>query len=222
LAAAHHVTMIDAVGDLNKSVARKPVRKVSDLVAWLDESLRALSIDRSAVVGMSMGAWMATQYALAHPANVERLAVICPAGIVGRQHTRWLLTALWRVNVRPSDASLEAFLDALAMPATRPNLRADPWRPIVQQFIKGSVGFRPALVQPYPLPCKLDRLAASSIPILVIIGRNETIHDGPTMADRFSVRVPTARVEVVDDANHMLPMDQPDVLSKLLMDFLGA
>jgi pimeloyl-ACP methyl ester carboxylesterase len=57
-AANHSVTVIDAVGDLNKSVASKPMTRASHVVAWLDEALSTLEIKRAAMVGMSMGSWM--------------------------------------------------------------------------------------------------------------------------------------------------------------------
>ena len=37
--------------------------------------------------------------------------------------------------------------------------------------------------------------------MLVIIGRDELLHDGPKMAARFRQRLPEARIEVIDDAN---------------------
>src|SRR6185503_11432428 len=47
LAAAHRVTMIDAIGQVSKSIATKPTTGAADVVAWLDETLHALGIDRA-------------------------------------------------------------------------------------------------------------------------------------------------------------------------------
>ena len=41
-----------------------------------------------------------------------------------------------------------------------------------------------------------------------------------TMAARFRERPPEARIEVIDDANHLIPIDQPEIVEKLLGDFL--
>ena len=57
-------------------------------------------------------------------------------------------------------------------------------------------------------------------PVLVIIGRDEWLHDGPKMAARFRQQLPEARIEIVDDANHIIPVDQPQIVEKLLADFL--
>ena len=90
LAAAHRVTMIDAIGQVSKSIATKPITEAAHLVAWLDETLRALGIDRAAMVGMSLGSWIATQYAVAFPDRVDRLALIGPVGLVSGLHLRVL------------------------------------------------------------------------------------------------------------------------------------
>ena len=220
LAAAHRVTMIDAIGQVSKSIAAKPITEAADLVAWLDETLRTLGIDRAAMVGMSMGSWIATQYALALPDRVDRLALIAPAGLVSGLHLRFLLR-VYRLAFRPSEARLESFFDTVVTPAGRGRLRQDPWRLIIQQFVVGMMGFKFALIGAVrPTRCDLRRLSSAQIPVLVIIGRDESLHDGPKMAARFRQRLPEARIEIIDEANHFIPVDQPQIVEKLLADFL--
>ena len=220
LAAAHRVTMIDAIGQVSKSIATKPITGAADIVAWLDETLRALGIDRAAMVGLSMGSWMATQYALAFPDRVDRLALIAPAGLVSGLHLRFLLR-VYRLAFRPSEADVESFFDTVVTPAGRGRLRQEPWRLIRQQCVDGVMGFKFALIGAVrPTRCDLRPLSSARIPVLVIIGRDESLHDGPKMAARFHQRLPEARIEIIDDANHFLPVDQPQIAEKLLADFL--
>lgn len=73
-----------------------------------------------------------------------------------------------------------------------------------------------------PRPMQAGRLAASRIPVLVVVPRGETLHDGTTMASRFRHQLPHARVELIDNANHVVPIDQPDVVNELLATFLSA
>lgn len=42
------------------------------------------------------------------------------------------------------------------------------------------------------------------------------------MAERFRQQLPHAQVELVDDANHLMFIDQPDVVTEQLQKFLGA
>ena len=111
LAAAHRVTMIDAIGQVSKSIATKPIHRSGLLVAWLDETLRALGIDPAAMVGISMGAWIATHYALAFPDRVDRLALIAPAGLVSGLHLRFPASCLPHRAFWRSEARLESFFD---------------------------------------------------------------------------------------------------------------
>jgi pimeloyl-ACP methyl ester carboxylesterase len=221
LAAQHRVHLLDAVGDLNKSVARRVLSSPARVAAWIDETLDALSIDRCALAGASIGAWMAAYYSMAHPARVERLAMVGPAGLVSRQHLSWLISAIFVAGVRPTPARLERFVDSMAMPVTAPRLRDDPWRCVVQQFVVGTPTYRSRLGEPLPRPARLERLAAAQFPVLVLVGRQETLHDGPRMAARFTERVPRARVELVDQANHLLVMDQTELVAGRLAAFLG-
>ncbi|OHU97414.1 hypothetical protein BKN37_21950 [Mycobacterium talmoniae] len=221
LTPAHRVCMVDAVGDVSKSVARAVLSSAERVTEWIDEVLDKLDIERAAFVAASLGTWMATHYAMAHPERVERLALVGPAGIVSPQHPRWLLRAFVNGRIRPSREKIETFVDSLAMEQTRPRLRTDPWRPIVQQLIVGLATFRRNLREPRPVRCNIAPLAASGIPVLTIIGRNETLHDGETMADRFRRQLPDAEVHLVDNANHLIFIDQQDVVADLLQTFLG-
>jgi pimeloyl-ACP methyl ester carboxylesterase len=221
LAATHRVHLVDAVGDVNKSVARRVLSSPARVVAWIDETLDALEVDRCPLVGASMGAWMATHYAMAHPARVDRLALVGPAGIVSRQHVRWLVSAVFAAGVRPTPPRLEKFVDSMAMPSTIARLLEDPWRLVVRQFVAGTMSYRASFAEPFPRPARLGRLAAAAFPVLVMVGRQETLHDGRRMAERFKARVPRARVELVDRANHLLVVDQTELVAGRLVEFLG-
>jgi pimeloyl-ACP methyl ester carboxylesterase len=94
----------------------------------------------------------------------------------------------------------------------------------MQQFISGAIGFKLALSNARPkligLDCDLQRLSASRIPVLAIIGRDESLHNGPRTASRLREQLPEARIELVEHANHMVMVDQPEIVEKLLTDFL--
>jgi pimeloyl-ACP methyl ester carboxylesterase len=165
---------------------------------------------------------MATHYSMAHPTRVERLALVGPAGLVSRQHTRWLLSAILANGVRPTPARVASFVDSMAMPATRPRLREDPWRLVVRQFVEGIPNYRSRLDEPIPRRAMLSRLAAADFPVLVLVGRQESLHDGTLMARRFTEQVPRAHVELLDDANHLIFIDRTDAVADHLRAFLAG
>jgi pimeloyl-ACP methyl ester carboxylesterase len=226
LAATHSVTMIDAIDEAGKSIATKPTTDSAAIVAWLDETLRAVDIQRSAIVAASRGSWIATHYTIAFPERVDRLALVCPVGIVSGLRPSFLFRALPTMTVRPTEQRVQSFLDTMIMPKNRRLLREEPWRPIMEQFISGAIGFKQSLsnARPHPWPlrsdCDLQRLSSARIPFLAIIGRNESLHNGPKTAIRLRQQLPEARIELVDDANHMIMNDQTEIVEKLLADFL--
>ncbi|OBA79389.1 hypothetical protein A9W99_21095 [Mycobacterium sp. 1164966.3] len=221
LTAVRHVWMLDTVGDVGKSTAKSVLSSPVRVVDWIDEVLDRLGVERAALVAASLGTWMATHYAMARPDRVERLALVGPAGIVSPQHLSWTLRAIVDVRVRGTPQTIEAFLDSHGPARTRQLMRTDPWRPIMQQLITGLAAFRRGLREPRPVHCNLGRLADSGVPVLVIIGRDETLHDGARMAERFRQGLPTAQVILVNDAGHFIFIDQQELVADEVRAFLA-
>ena len=220
LVESHRVHLVDAVGDLNLSVATRPLSKPEYVTAWLAETFDALAVERAAVVGASIGAWMSAHFAMQHPARVERLAIVGPAGIVSRQHLRWVAGMVAKVAIRPTKAKLETFVDSMVMPTTQVRLRQDPWQSIVEQFVVGLPTFRAVANEARPKLCDITPLAALDVPLLAVIPRDETLHDGPEMAERLRQKLPKARVEIIDAANHLVFIDDPALIGARLRAFL--
>jgi pimeloyl-ACP methyl ester carboxylesterase len=64
----------------------------------------------------------------------------------------------------------------------------------------------------------LSELARVAAPTLLIIAE----HDIPTVehAEAMQRALPDARLEIVPDATHGLPMEKPEVVARLVLDFL--
>jgi pimeloyl-ACP methyl ester carboxylesterase len=173
------------------------------------------------MIGLSMGAWMAAQYAMAFPSRVERLALVAPVGLVIGQQPGWMVRGYYANYVRPTKARLQTFIESTVTPTGRPLLRQDPWRSIIQQYVEGTMGFDKPISAVRPTVCNVSRLAAAEFPVLVVEGREESLHDGAKAAGRYRRQLPEARVELVDGANHVIPVDQPRIVDELLEEFLG-
>jgi pimeloyl-ACP methyl ester carboxylesterase len=132
-----------------------------------------------------------------------------------------MLRAVYANMLRPTKLRLQTFIESTATPEARPLLRQDPWRLIVQQYVEGTIGFAKPMSAVRPVVSDLRRLASAEFPVLVIEGREESLHDGVKAAARYRRQLPNARVELVDDANHVIPVDQPQIVDELLADFLG-
>ena len=78
------VYAVDIIGDAGLSARSRPPLSSEAHALWLDDVLQALALARASLVGVSLGGWLALDYATRRPDRVESLAVLCPAG-VGRQ-----------------------------------------------------------------------------------------------------------------------------------------
>jgi pimeloyl-ACP methyl ester carboxylesterase len=66
----------------------------------------------------------------------------------------------------------------------------------------------------------LDELAKVSAPTLLIVGEHDFLTEEHAAA--MQQALPQGRLEIVPEATHMLPIEQPEVVSRLVLDFLGA
>jgi pimeloyl-ACP methyl ester carboxylesterase len=78
----HRVYAVDLVGDAGRSAPIRLDWNSPAFAEWLEDVLNGLKIQKATLVGMSLGGWVATKYAVTNPARVEKLGLICPGGIV--------------------------------------------------------------------------------------------------------------------------------------------
>jgi pimeloyl-ACP methyl ester carboxylesterase len=163
---------------------------------------------------------MATTFAMAHPARVDRLALVAPAGVFARVRASWMARAI-STAVKPSPERSRRFLASMCAPQTRATLGTSEFGRLVDQHVIGAVGFRMAAREAYPRTYSTAALSVLTMPVLLVVGRDETVCDGPRSAAIARERIPHARVELIDDANHAVLDDQPETVDRILAEFLA-
>jgi pimeloyl-ACP methyl ester carboxylesterase len=58
------------------------------------ELLEKLGIEKTSLLGLSLGGWMALDFAVTHPEKVEKLSLICPGGLY-RERSSFLVKAVF-------------------------------------------------------------------------------------------------------------------------------
>jgi pimeloyl-ACP methyl ester carboxylesterase len=197
------------------------MRTRADVVAWLDAVVDGVRIERAAFAGHSYGAWMATTYALARPDLVDRLALLAPAGVFVRVKPAWIARAITTYVVRPTPGRVRRFMASTCAPATEAAFGSSAFGHVVDQHVVGAPAFHGASRE--AIPCTYDReaLSALKMPVLLVVGRDETVCDGPRSTAIARERIPHARVELLDDANHAVFADQHETVDRILAEFLA-
>ena len=203
------VYAIDMIGDAGLSAPSRPALDGDAHALWLDDVLAGLHVASAAFVGLSLGGWLALDYTSRRPGRVERLALICPAGI-GRQKN-FLLKAGPLLLLGPWGARKTREMVFGPAPKQLPEVV----RPLMG--LMGLVGreFRPRVVT---IPAMSDAaLAAMTMPILAIVGGRDVLIDSAETRNRLERLAPRAQVVFLPEGRHFLPGQTARV-----MDFLTA
>lgn len=191
------VYLVDVPGDAGFSAPVRPPLGGDAYVLWLDELFAALGVERPAVVGVSLGGWLALDYATRRPERVRGLALLCPAG-VGAQRNLLLKAAPLLL--------LGAFgrrrLGELVYGPMRGEVPAVA-RPLVDfvRLVTASTRPRPIRIPIFPD----EALARLTMPLLAVIGGRDVLIDSEGTRRRLAASCPHARIDYLPDGYHVLP-----------------
>lgn len=204
--------------------------ELTDLV--LDVA-RSCHLDRLVVIGLSMGGDIALRVALRHPEAVAGLVLVAPGGLTARlgnaptQLLAWLaaqlpdpvLFGLGRLAGRFTDSYLRRMVhDPAAVDATlRSAFAREARRPGsgigYGRYNQATLG--PRRMRNDLLP-EVHRITA---PTLVLHGREDPLVD-PAGSQAAVARMPHARLVLVPDCGHWLPVEKPAVFLSEVTAFL--
>lgn len=198
---------VDMIGEAGLSARVRPPLTGDAHARWLDDVFAGLGLSQAALVGTSLGGWLALDHALRRPSRVVALALICPAGI-GRQKNfllavaPYLLLGAW---------GKRRIIEKVFGPAPDP-LPAD------LAAISGLMESIGRAIKPRSI--KIPRLedaalAALTLPILAIMGGRDALLDSYDTRARLERHAPHAEIRFIEDGYHFLP-DQ----SQYVFDFL--
>jgi pimeloyl-ACP methyl ester carboxylesterase len=173
-----------------------------DTAAFLD----SLGVAHAHVVGFSDGATVGLLVALRRPDLVATLTHIGqPVNLDGIQPEFRDMLTLDRMPQGMLPPVLRELYEAVSPDG------ADHWEVVLDKTWQ-MIRTEPNL--------DMHELTAVSAPTLVVVAD----HDITTVAhaEQMSDALPDGSLEVVPNATHGLPMEQPDVLARLLEDFLSS
>lgn len=197
-AARFRVYAVDLIGEPGLSAPSRPALASDAHAVWLEEVLAFLSVDRVSIVGVSLGGWLALDYATRRPSRVERLAVLCPGGI-GRQKVGIVFaTVLLRCCGAWGRRKLaERILG-------RPPADLPPAAKAFMAFVNLiHRHFRTRMVKlPVFSNAALSRL---KMPVLAIVGARDLLLDSAGTKRRLEGNAAKAEVVYLPEAGHWIP-----------------
>lgn len=178
---------VDMIGEPGLSAPSRPPLGSTAYADWLDDVLDGLGLTTVRMVGVSLGGWLAIDYATRRPGRVGRLALTVPGG-VGRQRF----------------GKMAGFL----LGRKQPEPQSPPEKYIRMVFQH----FRPRLVMPRFSDARLRRL---TMPVLAILGADDELLNSRATQRRLTATVPQVAVLTLAGEGHMLP-DQSERIGEFL------
>jgi pimeloyl-ACP methyl ester carboxylesterase len=188
----------------------------------LEDVLDGLDLDRATLVGLSLGARTAVDFALAHPDRVADLVLVGP-GVSGMKLEDPFIVDLI-ARLRASTTVDEVAECLLRMWVDGPHRSPDEVDPAVRELCRGLTAHAVARGAFGTAPDELhavDRLHELRARTLVVVGDLDS-SDIHAVADRLCESVPGAEKVVVEGAGHLVNLDRPDEFDRALLRFLRA
>ncbi|MBA2681736.1 MAG: alpha/beta hydrolase [Ktedonobacteraceae bacterium] len=185
-----------------------------------------LGVQKAHVIGISFGAIVALDFALAHPERVASLVLVAPS-VGGTQPSE---------QIRRFSQEEDALVEKGDLPAaTELNLRfwvdgpqrtATQVNPTVRQRVY-EMQYH-AFTVPMPedadeqelQPSAITRLADVRVPTLIIVGDLD-LPEKLELTAHLASSIPGARSEIITGAAHMVSMEQPQQFNRIVLNFLG-
>ncbi len=218
--AAHYRTYaLDSIYDFGRSVAARPIKGADDLALWLDSVLAELGLESGVnLLGMSLGGWLAGQYAVRYPRRLSKLVWLSPAGTILPVSWRWLSRMM--LILIPHPYFFKQFIYWIS-----PDLRRDAaGQAMVRQMIaEFNLTRRCFRRMPIVAPTVLTdaQLAQIPVPVLYLIGENEKLCAADKAVARLQRVAPQVRAEILPGAGHDLLVAQIGEVNGRVLDFLG-
>ncbi|MFB6567946.1 alpha/beta fold hydrolase [Streptomyces noursei] len=197
---------VDVLGEPGLSAPNRLPLASDAHAQWLDDVWQGLGLTAAAVVGTSLGGWLALDYADRRPARVTRLALLCPGG-VGRQKMGWLFKALL----------LRAFGRRGMLRSVRAGtgIKDPALQPVLDTVVLTFTHFKARTERLPVFPDEaLSRLGG---PVLVLTGDQDALFDAAETARRMRRCVPQATVHLLPGVGHAI-FGQTEVIRDFLRD----
>ena len=211
LAQEHQTITYDARGFGRSSLPEGAYDHVDDLRALMGH----LAIQQAHIVGLSMGGRIASRFALTHPEMITSLTLM-DAALDGYKDV-----IDWNVHAKEQgiEKAKENWLNhaLFAVTQQQPEV-AKGLRTIIDNYS----GWHWLHSDPH-LPAQIsvyDNLHNITAPTLVVVGEGD-LSQFHAVSDVLAGSIPYAKKVIVPGAGHMVNMEAPDEVNRLLADFIA-
>lgn len=217
LSRTHRVSAVDMLG-FGRSDKPPLEYSVETFVEVLEGFMRAAGISKATLVGLSLGGWIAAEFAAQHPESVDRLVLVNSAGMRPPAPLPSSALALLNPGSLADERNLLKFIfynqemvtDAVVELYFKKRMRSGDGYTVARML--HSMQTRDEWLN--------ERLARVRAPALVVWGRNDQLIP-LAMGEELARRLPGSQLAVIDDCGHLPPAEKPAEFAQAVIEFLA-
>ncbi len=201
-------------GDNTKSV--NFTHSIDSYADYVHGYLLENDMEKAHIVGMSMGGSIALNLMRRYPEMVKTLSVIHTSAIPDTNEEK-INRDKTIANIENGGLSnfIEYFADRLLSPSASIDIRnkyiSDMNEASKEIVIAGYKAIRNR-------PDEFETLKLIEVPVLVVAG-NDDVGSSPKEMKEMSDEIPNSTFEIIKDCGHVAPLEKPDELNKILLEW---
>jgi pimeloyl-ACP methyl ester carboxylesterase len=213
LAGSFHSVAYDMRGWGHSDPAKNgySISELADDAASLIQQLR---LRKYVIAGHSMGGKVAQLLASRHPAGLAGLILVAPAAPVPMRFPEEAL----QQQIHAYD-NRDTVLQAIAFLSAR-----TPEPEVVEQIVEDSLSGAPEAKLAWPTSGILEDISSEvtriTVPTLVLAGEHDRLDSVEQHRREIITRIPNARLEIIPDSGHLIPIDEPVKLARAIRGFV--
>lgn len=214
LARHYHLILIDLRGHGQSSLSRHHDYSVRSMAADVWQVVDDLGLNAVSMLGLSLGGCVTLQSAILHPARLEKIVLV---NTFAKMRSKGVWD--WWAKMKRLVIAVQG-MDKLAWYVASGLFQDEDLRQIAYEELRhNDLGVILRTMAGLSRMNLLKELPHISAPTLVLIGdRDKTVP--PRCADDLLAGIPQARLEVISDAGHALPYDQPEKFLQAVLNFM--
>jgi pimeloyl-ACP methyl ester carboxylesterase len=200
------VYAVDIIGDAGLSAPSRPSYASDAHALWLDDVLLGLGIEKASFVGISLGGWIALDYATRRAERVKSVVLIAPGGLASKNVLPWALPLLLL-----GKCGRRKMAEKISGPASA---KPSPGEKAVSEFL--AIVFKNMRPRRKSLPDFLDEsLKRLTMPLLAILAGKDVFVDSQRARVKLERNVVKSRIHFLPDSHHSITNQTQPILEFL-------
>ena len=203
LSETYHVFAIDIIGECGKSSENRPAFKNGNYSSWISEIIEKLTLNRVSIIACSLGGWIALDFSINHPEQIEKLVLMATAGITQVK----LKTIFWIIIISMMGTWGFNKLNKMVYGNLNIDNKAIEFASLVKKNYKPRTDVLPVLTN--------ESLQLIKAPTLFIGGENDCFYNPQKTASRLKENMGNIKCLVLKDTGHVLTNQTNNILQFL-------